>query len=183
MSHAGPAIVYHPLERLSAAASQRVRDDCLQIALTEDEQAVVNIERNTHPETHVRRKMLVLWWLHCGVPRAKVAGLGRATVQRYVAAYWEGGSDALRPWDVVGPVSDLTTYTETIRESLTASPVRTISEACDRIATLTGGRCQPTQVRVFLAGLGFRWWGAGPFPQKKISLTTSATKRSFSMRN
>lgn len=160
----------------------------LRIALTEAEQAVVNAERDAHPETHVRRKMLVLWLLHCGVTRAKaaeVAGLGRATVQRYVAAYREGGLDALRQWDVVGPVSDLAAYTEAIRESLTASPVRTVAEACDRIATLTGVRRQPTQVRVFLAGLGFRWRRvrALPVPPKKISPTTSATKRSFSIPN
>ena len=30
------------------------------IALTDDEQRVVNAERDTHPDTHVRRKMLVL---------------------------------------------------------------------------------------------------------------------------
>jgi hypothetical protein len=59
------------------------------IALTDDEQRIVNAERESHPEAHVRRKMLVLWLLHCGVLRAKaaaIAGLGRATVQRYVAA-------------------------------------------------------------------------------------------------
>ena len=31
------------------------------IALTEDEQRVVNAERDSHPEAHVRRKMLVVW--------------------------------------------------------------------------------------------------------------------------
>ena len=30
------------------------------IALTDAEQAVVNAERDAHPEAHVRRKMLVL---------------------------------------------------------------------------------------------------------------------------
>ena len=55
------------------------------IVLTEEQQRVVNAERDAHPQEHVRRKMLVLWLLHCGVTRAKaaeVAGLGRATVQR-----------------------------------------------------------------------------------------------------
>ncbi|MBY0457698.1 MAG: hypothetical protein K2V38_10200 [Gemmataceae bacterium] len=54
-----------------------------QIALTEDEQRGVNAERDTHPDTHVRRKMLVLWLLHHGDTRqraATIAGLGRATV-------------------------------------------------------------------------------------------------------
>ena len=87
------------------------------IALTDDEQRIVTAEREAHPEAHVRRKMLVLWLLHCQVTRAQaatIAGLGRATVQRYVAAYRDGGLDGLRQWDVTGPVSDLTAYTDAI---------------------------------------------------------------------
>ncbi|MDY3557409.1 helix-turn-helix domain-containing protein [Gemmata sp. JC717] len=66
----------------------------LRIALTDAEQGGVDAERDAHPDAHVRRKMLVLRLLHCGVTRAQaaqVAGLGRATVQRYVAAYRDGG--------------------------------------------------------------------------------------------
>jgi transposase len=149
------------------------------IALTDDEQRIVNAERDSHPEAHVRRKMLVLWLLHCEITRAKaaaIAGLGRATVQRYVAAYRDGGLDGLRQWDVTGPVSDLAAYTAAIKESLTAAPVRTVAEACDRIETLTGLRRGPTQVRRFLAGLGFRWQRvrAIPVPPKKTCPSTFA---------
>jgi len=160
----------------------------LRVTLTGDEQAVVHAEREAHPEAHVRRKMLVLWLLHCGLTRAKaaeIAGLGRATVQRYVAAFRAGGLDGLRQWDVVGPVSDLAAHTAAIRASLTKTPVRTVAEACDRIETLTGLRRRPTQVRVFLAGLGFRWRRvrAIPVPPKKTSRTTSPTRRFSSTRN
>src|SRR5271169_6207696 len=153
------------------------------IALTDDEQRIVNAERESHPEAHVRRKMLVLWLLHCEVPRAKaavIAGLGRATVQRYVAAYRDGGLDGLRQWDGTGPVSDLASFTDAIRDSLTAAPVRTVAEACDRIETLTGVRRGPTQVRQFLAGLGFRWQRvrAIPVPPKKTWPTTSGSNGS-----
>lgn len=160
----------------------------LRVTLTDAEQAVVDAERDAHPDAHVRRKMLVLRLLHCGVTRAKaaeVAGLGRATVQRYVAADRDGGLDGLRQWGVVGPVSDLAAHTEAIRQSLTSSPVRTVAEACDRIETLTGIRREPTQVRVFLASLGFRWRRvrAIPVPPKKTSRTTSPSGRRSSTRN
>ena len=160
----------------------------LRITLTDAEQAVVNAGRDAHPETHVRRKMLVLWLLPCGLTRAKaaeVAGLGRATVQRYVAAYREGGLDGLRQWDVVGPVSDLASHAEAIRASLTKAPVRTAAAACDRIEALTGVRRRPTQVRQFLAGLGFRWRRvrAVPVPPKKTSRTTSPARKSSPRRN
>ena len=153
------------------------------IALTDDEQRVVGDERESHADAHVRRKMLVLWLLHCGVTREKAAvvtGLGRATVQRYVAAYRQGGLDGLRQWDVTGPVSDLAEHAAAIRASLTESPVRTVAEACDRIEALTGLRRGPTQVRRFLAGLGFRWQRvrAIPVPPKKTCPSTFASSGS-----
>ena len=133
----------------------------LRIALTGDEQRVVNAERDSHPAAHVRRKMLVAWLLHCGLTRAKaaeVAGLSRSTVQRYVAAYRTGGLDGLRRWDVRGPVSDLVAHTSAIREALSHRPVRTAAEAAEQIERLTGLKREPTQVRQFLkAELGFRW--------------------------
>lgn len=158
------------------------------VALTADEQAVANAEREAHPESHVRRKMLVLWLLHCGLTRvmaAEVARVGRATVHRYVAAYRDGGLDGLRRWGVVGPVSDLAAHTVAIRDALTAVPVRTVVEACDRIEALTGIRRKPTQVRVFLAALGFRWRRvrAIPVPPKKTSRTTSPSRRYSSTPN
>ena len=64
------------------------------VQLTEEEQRVVNEERRSHPNLRIREKMLVLWLLHNGLTRqkaAEVVGVGRATVQRYVAAFRAGG--------------------------------------------------------------------------------------------
>ncbi len=153
------------------------------IELTEEQQRLVNAERDRHPQEQVRRKMLVLWLLHCRLTRAKVAqitGLGRATVQRYVAAFRAGGLDGLRRWGVTGPVSDLAAHRECIAESLKEQPVRTVTEACDRIEQLTGVRRQPTQVRKFLKGLGLSWQRvrAVPVPPKKSWPNTSPSRRS-----
>ena len=155
------------------------------VALTDGEQRVVNAERDSHPDEHVRRKMLVLWLLHNGLSRQKaadVAELGRATVQRYVAAYREGGLDGLRHWGATGPVSDLAAHAAAIQASLTTDPVRTIPEAADRIEQLTGIRRQPTRARVFLAGLGFTYKRARaiPIPPKKTWPSTSPPSMSSS---
>src|SRR3954464_10308537 len=108
MSQRGEVVVHHPREPHSAVATSggagMIR---FRIALSDDEQAVVNAERDAHPDAHVRRKMLVLWLLPCGVtraPPADVAGLRRATIRRYAAAYRDGGLGGLRRWGVVGPV-------------------------------------------------------------------------------
>jgi transposase len=154
----------------------------LRIHLTAEQQQVVNSERDVHPQEHVRRKMLVLWLLHCGLTRdkaAEVAGLGRATVQRYVAAFRAGGLDGLRAWGVTGPVSDLAAHRERIRAAFTRQPARSTAEACERIAQLTGIRRQPSQVRQFLKGMGLKYQRvrAIPVPPKKVSRSTPRNSR------
>jgi transposase len=153
----------------------------LRIQLTEEQQQIVNAERDSHPQEHVRRKMLVLWLLHCDLSRqkaAEVAGLGRATVQRYVAAFRDGGLEGLRQWGVTGPVSDLAAHRDLIRQEFTRQPARSLNEACERIERLTGLRRQPTQVRKFLQGMGLKWQRvrALPVPPKKLSTNTSASR-------
>jgi transposase len=153
--------------------------------LTEEEQQVVTEERASHPHPRVREKMLVLWLLHCGLTRPKaaaVAGVGRATVQRYLAAYRDGGLDGLRRWDVKGPVSDWAAYRDLIRESFEKAPVCTIAEACERLFQLTGLRRGPTQVRKFLKDLGLKWRRARaiPVPPQKIGPSTSPSRPIFS---
>ena len=91
------------------------------VGLTADEKRIVVAERESHPEPHVHRRMLVLWSLHCGLKReqaVKLAGAGGlATVERYVAAYRDGGLVGLRRWNVRVPVSDLAAYQDVIRVS------------------------------------------------------------------
>jgi transposase len=158
----------------------------LRVELSEQQQRVVNAERDEHPCEHVRRKMLVLWLLHHGITRDKaacIAGLGRATVQRYVAAFREGGLDGLRAWGHTGPVSDLAAHAQAIQEEFTNKPVRSTAEACERIERLTGIRRQPTQVRLFLKGLGLKWRRvrAIPVPPKKLLRSTSSSRATSSM--
>ncbi len=92
----------------------------LRIQLTEEQQRIVDEERSSHPNLRVREKMLVLWLLHQGITRRKAAeivGVGRATVQRYVAAFREGGLDGLRHCNHNRPVSAMASYRELIRDS------------------------------------------------------------------
>lgn len=128
--------------------------------LSADEQTAVLADRDEHPDPVVRRKMLVLWAVHLGHPRRQAADLahvGVATAKRYVLAYRDGGLDGLRRCDRHIPTSELADHADAIRQSLTATPVRTLAEAADRVEHLTALRRGLTQTRTFLAGLGFRW--------------------------
>jgi transposase len=132
--------------------------------------------------------MLALWLLHNGDTRrraAEIVGVGRATVQRYVAAYRDGGLDGLRRWDPNRPESETAAYRESIRESFEKQPVRTVAEAGDRIFQLTGLRRGPSQVRKFLKDLGLKFQRVRmvPVPPKKTWPSTSRSRPSSSKAN
>ena len=160
----------------------------LRIQLTEEQQRIVDEERSSHPNLRVREKMLVLWLLHSGLTRQKAAeivGVGRATVQRYVVAFREGGLGGLRRWDLNRPVSEMAGYRDLIRESFEHQPARTVAEAGERIFQLTGLRRGPSQVRKFLKDLGMKWQRvrAIPVPPQKTWPSTSKLKLCFSTQN
>jgi transposase len=155
------------------------------VRLTKEQQRAVNEERSCHPNPRVREKMLVVGLLHNGLTRqqvAQVVGVGRATVQRYVAAFRDGGLDGLRQWNVNRPVSQMAAYRELIHESFEKQPVRTVAEAGERIFQLTGLRRGPSQVRKFLKDLGLKFQRVRmiPVPPKKTWPSTSKPKPIFS---
>jgi transposase len=157
----------------------------LRVELTEEQQRIVSEERCCHPNPRIREKMLVLSLLHHGLTRqqaAKVVGVGRATVQRYVAAFRSGGLNGLRQWNPNRPVGEMAGYRDLIRESFEKQPVCTVAEAGERIFQLTGLRRGPTQVRTFLKDLGLKWQRvrAIPVPPKKTWPSTSKPKPIFS---
>jgi transposase len=157
----------------------------LRVHLNEDERRIVHEERISHPNERIRERRLVLWLLHNGVTRQKaveIVGVGRATVQRYVAAFRDGGLDGLRRWVPNRPGSDLAAFRDSIREAFEEQPVRTVAEACDRIFQLTGLRPGPSQVRKFLKDLGLKFQRVRmvPVPPKKTWPSTSPSRTSFS---
>ena len=157
----------------------------LRIKLTVSEQRIVERERDSHADTVVRRRLWVLWLLHCGLKReqaAKVVGVAVSSVQRDVSLYGDRGLEALRTSGRQNqPTSELATHQEQIRKSLEQQPARTIAEACQRIKDSTGVERGPTQVRQFLKGLGLKWQcvRAIPVPPKKTWQNMLPTKPCF----
>jgi transposase len=155
------------------------------VRLTDEQQRVVNEERSCHPNPRILERMLVRLLLHNGFARqkaAQVVGIGRAAVQRYVAAFREVSLDGLRRWNVNRPVSEMGAYRELIRESFEKQPVCTVAEAGERIFQLTGLRRGPSQVRKFLKDLGLTFQRVGmiPVPPKKNWRSASKPKPIFS---
>lgn len=153
--------------------------------LTEAEIAVVLEERHSHPNRSIRERMNVVWMLHKGAGReeaAEYAGVSRSTVQRVVRTFRQNRLDGVRKWEANGPVSELEPFRDIIRKSLEERPARTVAEAAERIAELTGLERKPTQIRKFLKDMGFGWkrTRSMPVPPKKLQRNTRATSRSFS---
>lgn len=160
----------------------------LRIQLTEEQRRIVDEERSTHPNLRIREKMLVIWLLQSGLTRwkaAEIVGVSRVTVQRYVAAFREGGLDALRRSNSNRPTSAMAAYRDSIRQSFEERPARTVAEAGERIFELTGLRRGPSQVRKFLNDLGKNWQyvRAIPVPPNQTWPSTLKLKPSFSTRN
>lgn len=158
------------------------------VHLTEEEERVVAAERRDHPHEPTRRKMEVLWLLHHGLTREKVAkivGIGVATVKRYANAFRDGGLDGLRRWEKKGRTGSLEAHRELLAEEFRQRPVSSVAEAAERIEQLTGIRRGPTQTRLFLKKLGLRWqrMAAIPVPPKKASRNTWQSSRVFSLRS
>ena len=111
--------------------------------------------------------MLVLSLLHNAFnlqDAAKIVGVSRATVQRYVAAFRERRLQGLRQWNVNRPMSEMSAYRDLIRESFEKQPVRTVADACERIFQLTWLRRRPSQVRKFVKDMGLKSLRFRPIP-------------------
>jgi transposase len=118
----------------------------------EDLQMLVR-ERYEHPDPRVQKRMEVLWLISHKVSHreaARLAGVSRATAERYVALYRSGGVAALRHFDWCKPVSALAQHRDALEESFRKNPPHTVAEACARIKEETGLERRPTQVRAFL---------------------------------
>ena len=110
-------------------------------------------ERYRHPDPKVQQRMEVLWLISQGETHgraAKLAGVSRATAERYVAVFRSKGMEGLRQFNWVKPVSKMMDHRELLEETFKKDPPHTVAEACARIKELTGVERKPTQVRAFL---------------------------------
>ena len=123
------------------------------LTFSEAEQQALYRERFEHPHPRVQQRMEVLWLISQGLvypEAARLAGVSEATVDRYVAAYRQGGLEALRQLQWGNATSALLEHRDSLEESFRRNPPHTVAEARQRIKDETGIERRPTQVRAFL---------------------------------
>jgi len=151
---------------------------------TADDLAAIAFERYHHPEPFVQRKLEVLWLKSQGLTHreiARLAGVGRASVQRYLAQFRHGGLDALRHYPWHGRRGALDEHRASLEEYFRQHPPRSVKQAQRLIEQRTGIRRGETQVRRFLGRLGLRprRVAAVPLPPKATAEDHARTQRQF----
>ena len=154
------------------------------ITFTADDLSAIAFERYHHPEPFVQRKLEVLWLKAQGVGHhdiARLAGVSRASVQRYLREYRTGGLDAIRRYPWQGQRSALDGHRASLEEHFRQHPPRSVKEAQHAIAQRTGLRRGETQVRRFLRRLGLqpRRVAAVPIPPKSTAEDHAREQRRF----
>jgi transposase len=120
---------------------------------TEDQRRTLLHERFHHPHPGVQKKMEVVWLKAQGVSQVEIArltGLGRRTVVRYLHDFVAGGLPALRHVTVRPPRGELHQHRGELEAYFLEHPPQTVAQAQQEIARLTGVERGLTQVRHFL---------------------------------
>ena len=123
------------------------------LTFSDDDRSTLATERYRHPDPRVQRRMEVLWLLSQGetqVRAGQLAGVSKATVERYVALFRRHGVPGLREFHWVKPTSALEAHRSALEPEFRERPPHTVAEAIQRIEALTGVRRKATQARVFL---------------------------------
>jgi transposase len=118
--------------------------------------AAIRHDRYHHPHPRVQQKMEVLWLKSQGCTHediARLAGVSRRSVQRYLDEFADGGLERLRhlPWK--GKANELATHQASLEDYFVEHPPRSTREAQAAIEQQTGVRRGLTQVRAFLKKL------------------------------
>lgn len=123
------------------------------LSFSDEDLAAIREQRFQHPHPRVQQKLEVLWLKSKQLPHEEIArltGLGRRTIQRYLAQYYQGGLAAALEVRFAKPHSPMTDHVELLRQHFAQHPPRSTREAQRDIERLTGLHRGLTQVRLFL---------------------------------
>lgn len=115
--------------------------------------AALRHDRYHHPHPRVQQRMEVVWLKSRGLPHAEIArlaGVSRRSVQRYLDAFAAGGLDRLRRLAWAGKPNALAPHRDSLEDYFLEHPPRSARQARDAIEQQTGVRRGLTQVRAFL---------------------------------
>jgi transposase len=131
---------------------------------------------DNHSPKSIKRLALSILLLQEGVQAhiiSRAVGVSPRQVCNYRKTYEEKGDVAFTDDIRYRPVSELEAYKDLIKADLSARPVATSAEACERIHELTGIKRSPTQVRQYMHRLGLKPLKVAAIPAKANPLAQS----------
>jgi transposase len=141
----------------------------IHIDFTPEQIDALHHERFHHPHPRVQLKMEAVYLKSQGLPHQDICRLTRIsenTLRSYLRQFQDGGVARLKRIDWAGTESELGEHREALEESFRDHPPRSTAEAVAEIERLTGIRRGPTQVRLFLKGMGLKFRELGRIPAK-----------------
>ena len=123
---------------------------------TDEDLRSLQHERYCHPHPRVQQRMEVVWLKSQGLTQveiARLAGVSRRTVVRYLADFQEGGVAALKRLSFHKPQSQLRDHHDDLETHFLNNPPVSVAQAQQVIEARTGLRRGQTQVRQFLKKL------------------------------
>lgn len=124
-----------------------------------------NILNEVHSKT--RLKSLVVYMKSFGLRHKEICQIcqvTKPTLIEYLTEFNDKGLESFKSLKWKGQLSKLNDYKEIIDESFEKRPPQSINEAQERIEKLTGIKRSPTQIRMFLKKLKYKYLKTGSIP-------------------
>jgi transposase len=113
--------------------------------------------------------LAILWFRSLDksiVEIAKLADCSENTVRTAIDLFIEGGLSTVETVEVAEHPSSLEPFREQLKEEFGAHPVRSVNEARETVARITGVTLKNDAVRKFMHSLGLEYRKVGAIPSK-----------------
>ena len=141
----------------------------LRLTIPEGDKKILEKERFIHPHPRVQQRMWAVCLKAEGLAHqdiGRILGVTSDTVLAHMKLYRAGGLDGLRTVRFNRPQSKLTAHHSTLESYFREHPPATASQARAEVVRLTGIDRSPTQIRVFLRGMGMKCRKVAAVPAK-----------------
>lgn len=126
-------------------------------------------ERWIHPDPRVQRRLHALYLKSQGYAHQEIGRIVKVsakTLRSFLRKYQAEGIEGLKAMNYRQPTSALAAHQATIEAELGERPAKSIKEAAERIARITGVRRSRFQVSRFLKRIGAQRRKVGHVPAK-----------------
>lgn len=141
----------------------------LEISFTAEEIEAIKKAKKEEKHLRIKQRIEVVLLKSENYPHkeiAKVQGLCKNTVRKYLREYKAGGLPAILKGMKDRKTSELDVYKDMLKEHFTKHPPSNVHVAIEEIKRLTGIVRRPTQVREWLKKLGMAYRKVGSLPKK-----------------